>query len=123
MVSDNQGSLEFEGKVVIITGAAKGIGKATALAFSNRGAAVVIVDVLQKELDEVHGIIHKAGGNALVVRGDVSDNSQVQDVIKKTVHNFKKIDVLVNNAGIDTGSAPIVDITDEMWDKTLLSNP
>ncbi len=122
MVSNNRGPLEFEGKAVLITGAAKGIGKATAFAFSNRGAAVVIVDVLRKELAEVHAIIQKAGGQSLAVQGDVSDNDQVQDVIKKAVHNFKKIDVLVNNAGIDTGSAPIVDLTDEMWDKTLQVN-
>lgn len=122
MASSNQDSLEFAGKVVIITGAAKGIGKATAMAFGNRGATVVMVDILQKELDNVRGIIQKTGANALALIGDVSDNNQVKDIIQKTVQNFKKVDVLVNNAGIDPGSAPVVDITDEMWDKALSVN-
>ena len=114
--------LEFEGKVVLITGAAKGIGKATAVAFGNRGATVVLVDILQKELENVRGIIQNKGSEALALGGDVSDNNQVKEIIQKTVKNFKKIDVLVNNAGIDPGSAPVVDITDEMWDKALAVN-
>lgn len=122
MVSGNQESLEFKEKVVVITGAAKGIGKATALAFGNRGAAVVLVDLLEEELENVRGIIQKNGDSALALRGDVSDINQVKDIIQKIVQNFKKIDVLVNNAGIDPGSAPVVDITDEMWDKALAVN-
>jgi 3-oxoacyl-[acyl-carrier protein] reductase len=122
MVSSNRVPLEFEGKVVIITGAAKGIGKATAIAFGNRGATVVMVDILHKELENVCGIIQKTGADTLALHGDVADNNQVKKIIQKTLENFGKIDVLVNNAGIDPGSAPVVDITDEMWDKALAVN-
>ena len=122
MTSDQKASLGFEGNVVLITGGAKGIGKTTALAFSKQGATVVLVDVLEKELKEVHGIIQKAGREVLSILGDVSDGSQVQDVVNKTVTGFGKIDVLVNNAGIDVGSAPIINVTEEMWDKSLQVN-
>jgi NAD(P)-dependent dehydrogenase (short-subunit alcohol dehydrogenase family) len=122
MITNEKSSLGFEGNVVLITGAAKGIGKTTALAFSEQGATVVLVDVLEKELKEVHGIIQKAGREVLSVTGDVSNNSQVQDAVKKTVKGFGKIDVLVNNAGIDVGSAPIINVTEKMWDKSLQVN-
>jgi NAD(P)-dependent dehydrogenase (short-subunit alcohol dehydrogenase family) len=122
MRNNGKDSLGFEGKVVLITGAAKGIGKTTALAFSEQSAKVVLVDVLEEELKEVHEIIQKAGRKVLSIQGDVSDNSQVQDAVKKTIKVFGKIDVLVNNAGIDVGSAPILNVTEEMWDKSLQVN-
>jgi NAD(P)-dependent dehydrogenase (short-subunit alcohol dehydrogenase family) len=122
MRNNGKDSLGFEGKVVLITGAAKGIGKTTALAFSEQSAKVVLVDVLEEELKEVHEIIQKAGREVLSIQGDVSDNSQVQNAVKKTIKVFGKIDVLVNNAGIDVGSAPIINVTEEMWDKSLQVN-
>jgi len=122
MRNNGKDSLGFEGKVVLITGAAKGIGKTTTLAFSEQSAKVVLVDVLEEELKEVHEIIQKAGRKVLSIQGDVSDNSQVQDAVKKTIKVFGKIDVLVNNAGIDVGSAPILNVTEEMWDKSLQVN-
>lgn len=121
-MSHERGLLEFEGNVAIITGAAKGIGKTTALAFSEQGAKVVLVDVLEEEMKEVHGTIRKEGREVLSIQGDVSNNSQVQDAVKKTVKRFGKIDVLVNNAGVDVGSAPIIEVTEAMWDKTLQVN-
>ena len=122
MRNNGKDSLGFEGKVVLITGAAKGIGRTTALAFSEQGAKVVLVDVLEEGLKEVHGIIQKAGREALSIQGDVSDNSRVQNAVKKAIKVFGKIDVLVNNAGIDVGSAPIIKVTEEMWDKSLQVN-
>jgi len=122
MTTREKGSSGFVGNVVLITGAAKGIGRTTALAFSEQGATVVLIDVLEKELKEVQGIIHKAGREVLAIQGDVSNNSQVQDAVKKTVTDFGEIDVLVNNAGIDVGSAPIINVTEEMWDKSLQVN-
>lgn len=114
--------MEFEGKVVIVTGAAGGIGKATALAFSRHGAGVVLVDIVEGKLEEAKGIIQEAGGEVLAIVGDVSDSGQVKDVVKQTIEKFGEIDVLVNNAGVDLGSAPIVNVSDEVWDKTLQVN-
>ncbi len=122
MTTNEKGSSGFVGSVVLVTGAAKGIGRTTALTFSEQGATVVLVDILENELEEARGIIQKSGKEVLSIRGDVSDNSQVQNAVKKTVKAFGKIDVLVNNAGIDVGSAPIINVTEEMWDKSLQVN-
>ncbi len=122
MTTNEKGSSGFVGSVVLVTGAAKGIGRTTALTFSEQGATVVLVDILENELEEARGIIQKSGKEVLSIRGDVSDNSQVQNAVKKTVKAFGKIDVLVNNAGIDVGSAPIINVTEDMWDKSLQVN-
>jgi 3-oxoacyl-[acyl-carrier protein] reductase len=122
MMLDQVDSLEFEGKVVIITGAARGIGKTTALEFSKKGATVVIVDILEQELKEVSEIIQKMDKKVLPLKADVSDNSQVQDVIKRTIDNFAKIDVLVNNAAIGGELMPAVNLTEEIWDRILRIN-
>jgi NAD(P)-dependent dehydrogenase (short-subunit alcohol dehydrogenase family) len=122
MITSEKDSPRFEENVVLITGAAKGIGRTTALAFSEQGAKVVLVDVLEEELKEVDEIIQKAGREVLSIQGDVSDNRQVQNAVKETLKAFGRIDVLVNNAGIDVGSAPIINVTEEMWDKSLQVN-
>jgi len=113
---------EFEENVVIITGAARGIGMATVLEFSKRGASVVIVDVLEQELSELGKNLRKMGNKALPIKADVSDNGQVEDVVKKTLDKFGKIDILINNAGIAGPVAPIVDLTEEDWDKVFRIN-
>lgn len=122
MVLNEKSPGEFEGKVVIITGAARGIGKATALEFSTQGATVAIVDVLEKELNEVSEIIQKTGKKVLSLRADVSNSFQVQQVVEKIVDHFKKIDVLINNAGTGGPIAPIVKVAEEDWDKTFQIN-
>lgn len=114
--------MEFEGRVVIITGAARGVGKETALKFSRHGARVVIVDILEKELNEVQETIKEMGNKVLSIKADVSDEKQVRDVVKRTVETFGKIDVLVNNAGIAGRAAPIVDFEEEDWDNIFRVN-
>jgi 3-oxoacyl-[acyl-carrier protein] reductase len=115
MVEKN-GLSEFEEKVVIVTGAARGVGKATALKFSKHGANLVIVDVLEKELNEVGQIIREKGKKVLPMKADVSDNRQVQYVVKKTLDDFRKIDVLVNNAAIAGPSGPVINLAEKDWD-------
>jgi NAD(P)-dependent dehydrogenase (short-subunit alcohol dehydrogenase family) len=122
MISNERVLSEFEGKVAIITGGARGIGRTTALEFSKQGATVVIVDVLEKELKEANGIIEKTGNKVLCLKADVSNDSQVKDVIKKTVDNFGKIDVLVNCAGIVGPHTPVVDLSEKDWDNILQVN-
>ena len=122
MASNERGALEFEGKVAIITGGARGIGKATALEFSKNGATVVIVDVLEKELKAVGEMIQKMDKKALPLKGDVSDNGQIQEVIKKTIDHFGKIDILINNAGVGDVMGPVVNTSEEDWDRVLRIN-
>jgi NAD(P)-dependent dehydrogenase (short-subunit alcohol dehydrogenase family) len=120
-MSNGRESSEFEGRVAIITGAARGIGKATALAFSKNGATVVIVDVLKSELKKTTEIIKKIGP-VLALTADVSDNAQIQNVIKSTIDAFGRIDILVNNAGVGDVLGPVVSMAEEDWDRILRIN-
>jgi len=113
--------LEFEGDVVIVTGGARGIGKSTARAFSEQGARVVIVDIDRDKLEEAKESM-RSDNEVRAISADVSKKDQVENVVKKVVEEFKRIDVLVNNAGRDMGSVPVTDVTDEMWETILRVN-
>ena len=110
--------MEFEEHVVIVTGAARGVGKETAIRFSENGADVVLLDILEKEVKEVQKAIQDMGNKVLSIKMDVSDEKQVFDAVKKTVDRFGKIDVLVNNAAVAGPIAPIIELTEDDWDKT-----
>ncbi len=117
-----KGAAEFEGKVAVITGAARGIGRVAALEFSSQGAGVVLVDVLENELQQVADEIQKMERNVLFFKADVSDAEQVQRLTKKTVDHFKKIDILVNNAAIMGPVGPIIHLAEEDWDRIFQIN-
>jgi NAD(P)-dependent dehydrogenase (short-subunit alcohol dehydrogenase family) len=87
-------------RVAIITGAASGIGKASALLFAEEGAKVVISDLNEKAGNEVVELINNTGGEAFFVKADVSSEEDVKNVIERTVERFGGIDILFNNAGI-----------------------
>ncbi|HET6990549.1 MAG TPA: SDR family oxidoreductase [Bacteroidia bacterium] len=107
----------FKNKVAIVTGAASGIGRATALAFAKKGAKVVIADWTDGNV--TLKLIKDAGGEALVVKCDVSKSADVKMLIEKTVSTYGQIDFAVNNAGITGISAPTHECTEENWDKTI----
>jgi len=86
-------------KVVVVTGAGKGIGKATALAFAEAGADVVVAARTQSDVDELAKQIKAMGRKALAIRCDVAVEAQVEAMMGRTVKEFGKVDVLVNNAG------------------------
>jgi len=106
---------KLEGKAAVVTGAARGIGRADALLFAREGAAVYVTDIDEAPLIQVVNDIKAAGGRADGCAGDVTKPGDCQKVMDKAVEKFGKIDVLVNNAGL-TRDALIHKMTDAQWD-------
>lgn len=107
----------FNNKVTMITGGSFGIGRATALAFAKKGAKIVIVD--WREGKETLDLIKKSGGEAIFIKCDVSDASDVKSMVEKTMTAFGRIDYAFNNAGIEGEQATTHECTDENWEKTI----
>lgn len=111
--------MRLENKVAIVTGAGTGIGRAIALRFAQEGAAVVIDYVGKPDnAAEVVQQITGAGGKALAVEADVSQQDQVQRLIDQTVKKFDRLDILVNNAGVET-KIPFLEIPLDVWSRTI----
>ena len=110
----------LEGKVTLITGAGSGIGRGIALAFAKEGAKVVVNDEHGDEATAVADEVRAQGREALALEGDVSRNHQVEEMVRKTLEAFDRIDVLVNNAGVggEHIGTPLSDLTEEDWDRT-----
>jgi len=112
--------MRLQGKVAIITGSATGIGKAMAQAMAREGAAVVI-NYIGHQQDAANGVMHdieQAGGKALAVVADVSQLDQVQRLVAQTVHTFGRLDIMVNNAGIEE-KHPFLEMPLEVWNKII----
>jgi NAD(P)-dependent dehydrogenase (short-subunit alcohol dehydrogenase family) len=115
-------SKKFEGKVALVTGAASGIGRASALAFAREGAKAVVADVLAEGGQETVRMIKEAGGDGLFVRTDVAKAAEVESLIQETVDTYGRLDFAHNNAGIAGDEAPTADCTEENWDHTIAVN-
>ncbi|MFH1643086.1 MAG: SDR family NAD(P)-dependent oxidoreductase [Patescibacteria group bacterium] len=109
---------DFKNKVVVITGARRGMGRVDALLFAQNGAKVVVSDISQEDCQAVVDEIEKKGGEAIAVKCDVSQKQEVDNLFQKTIEKFGRVDVLVNNAGI-AEFKPFLEITEEEWDRTL----
>lgn len=115
----SQGRLN--GRAAIVTGAAKGIGKATAFKMAQEGASVIIVDILSQEMAQVERGLSDQGLKARGIVGDISDRSQVNRVVDEAIREFGTVDILVNNAGI-VHPALLEDVEEEDWDKVVSVN-
>ena len=109
---------DYTGKTVLITGAASGIGRATAFAFAERGARLVIGDVGQGANETVEQI-HALGGEAIFVKTDVSNADAVRTLVATAVQTYGKIDAAFNNAGILPRTVPFADMTEEDFDRVI----
>jgi NAD(P)-dependent dehydrogenase (short-subunit alcohol dehydrogenase family) len=110
--------LDFEGRSVLITGAATGIGRATALAFAAARAAVLIGDVDPRAEETVREIVAN-NGKAIFQKTDVSDSAQVKAMVARVVSEFGTLDVAFNNAGLLPPTAPLSEQTEDDWAKTM----
>ena len=113
--------MRLAGKVAIVTGAASGMGAATARRFAREGAKVVIADQLEDEGAAVAAAITKAGGTAAFMKLNVTDEANWNQVVADTVARFGKLDILVNNAGI-SGSAVNDLLETGIWERVMAVN-
>ncbi|WON75319.1 SDR family oxidoreductase [Nitrosospira sp. Is2] len=116
---DTNGKRSFTGKVAFVTGAANGIGRATALAFAREGASVVVADVSEQNNQATARMIQELGGHALAVTCDVRRNEEVQRALNATIEAFGRLDFAFNNAGIEYTVQPLADLAEEEWDRII----
>jgi NAD(P)-dependent dehydrogenase (short-subunit alcohol dehydrogenase family) len=113
---------EFVGKVVLVTGAASGIGRASAQAFAREGAVVVVADIDQDGAQATVDDLVASGADATFVRCDVSRPDDVSALIGTIVDRFGRLDVAHNNAGIEGDLVPMADVSLENWNKVFAVN-
>jgi NAD(P)-dependent dehydrogenase (short-subunit alcohol dehydrogenase family) len=114
---------KLKGKVAIVTGGGRGIGKAIARACASEGADVAIISRTSSDLESVAREINDAGsGRALPIRADVAVERDVKNVVAKVIKRFGRIDILVNNAAIGGVSKPVEEITEAEWDRVMEIN-
>jgi NAD(P)-dependent dehydrogenase (short-subunit alcohol dehydrogenase family) len=115
-------TVDFTGKVVLITGAGNGIGRAAAIGFSSRGAKVVIADRDNDAGEATAGILRQQGGEALFVAADVTRSSDVRNYVKVALDAYGAIDCFHNNAGIEGSVAPTAEYDEDMFDRVMAVN-
>ena len=111
--------MQLQDKVAFITGAGSGIGKASALLFGREGAKVVAMSRTLEEIQATVDQITQSGGTAIAIECDIAKSDSIQNAVKQTVETFGGIDIVFANAGINGVWAPIEEISDEYFDKTI----
>lgn len=111
--------MDFSGQVAVVTGAANGIGRATALAFASRGAKIVAVDRDAAGAEKLAREIAEKGGTALAVAADVTKSADVARYVKAAVDAYGRIDCFFNNAGIEGKVTPIAEYDEEIFDAVI----
>jgi len=120
--------MKLEGKVAIVTGSSRGIGKAIALAFAQEGAAITVAARTEQEGGKLPGTIHQTadeiyalGGRALPIRADITVDEDVERMAQQTLDEFGRIDILVNNAAVNLNST-VADLPIKRWDLMMRVN-
>ena len=109
-------------KVAIVTGAGRGIGRGIALGLAQAGADIVIADLLATEAEKTAAEIRTLGRKSLAVLADVRSDEQIANMVKRTLDEFYRIDILVNNVGVFGRQTPTLKVTGEDWDSLLQAN-
>jgi NAD(P)-dependent dehydrogenase (short-subunit alcohol dehydrogenase family) len=117
-------SPKLRGRVALITGASRGIGRAIARGYAREGAAIAVTARTEGDLHSLVEEAKAAGGKGLAIRADLLDGTAPRQIVRQVVEAFGTIDILVNDAGIGSSSSPspVVDFDDEFWNKTLTLN-
>ena len=113
---------QLEGKVALTTGGSSGIGRASALMFAREGAKVVVADVDVEGGEETVRMIKESGGEAIIVKCDVSKAFEVEALINKVIETYGRLDCAHNNAGVGVGGVPTADCTEDDWDRVITIN-
>jgi len=111
----SENSFDISGKIAIVTGASRGLGKQMALYLAQAGAAVACAARTKDDVEQTAAEVRQTGRRALAIVTDVTQSDQVNALVEQTLAEFGKIDILVNNAGGGARAKPIWDITDEDW--------
>jgi len=112
----------FENKVALVTGAASGMGLATAQAFAEAGATVVLADFRDDAVRAEAQKLVSAGNKAMAIRCDVTNEQQVREMVNKTVANFGRLDAAFNNAGVQSPAIETADSSSEEFDRVIAIN-
>src|SRR3989475_6754385 len=112
----------FNGKVALVTGAGSGMGLATAKAFAEAGASVVLADIQEEAVRAEASELIAGGRKALALRCDVADDGQVASMIERTVSSFGRLDAAFNNAGVMQRRVETADISGDEWDRVMAIN-
>ena len=110
---------DFSGKVAFVTGGGTGIARATALAFAKAGASVAVVGRTEASTQETVQLIEQAGGRAIAIRCDVAKEDEVQAAVAKAIATFGRIDLALNNAGVEHEVIALADISTEEWERQI----
>ncbi|MCF8565760.1 SDR family oxidoreductase [Alicyclobacillus tolerans] len=114
--------MKLDGKVAIVTGAASGIGQASAELFAKHGAQVVVADLQVEKGEEVARKIRDQGGSAVFQRTDVAEVQDIKDMVARAVNKWGRVDVLYNNAGIAQPIRPIEEVSEDLFDRVMRIN-